>query len=126
RRGGRGGGGGGLARASQRRGRAGSRFYPVGFPPAAGAKLGGQPCRGIFIIVTDRDRIRPVRVGLEIASALSRRHGAQFRLEDAAALFGSSAALARVRAGEDPAAIAASWSADEAKWRLLRAKYLIY
>ena len=28
--------------------------------------------------------------------------------------------------GVDPAAIAASWEAGEAKWRLLRAKYLLY
>jgi hypothetical protein len=34
--------------------------------------------------------------------------------------------VARILAGEDPAAIAASWQADEARWRLLRAKYLIY
>jgi hypothetical protein len=31
-----------------------------------------------------------------------------------------------VRAGDDPAAIAASWGAAEARWRLLRAKYLLY
>ncbi len=45
------------------------------------------------MIVTDRDRLKPVRVGLEIAAALSRRHGAQFKLEDAAYLFGSKATL---------------------------------
>ena len=28
--------------------------------------------------------------------------------------------------GDDPAAIAASWGAAEARWRLLRAKYLLY
>ena len=31
----------------------------------------------------------------------------------------------RVLSGEDPAAVAASWAGDEARWRLLRAKYLI-
>jgi uncharacterized protein YbbC (DUF1343 family) len=98
----------------------------VTFTPAAGAKLGGQACHGVFMIVTDRDRLRPVRVGLEIASALARMYGQQFKLEDATPLFGSAAMLARVRAGEDPASIAASWSADAAKWRLLRAKYLLY
>ena len=34
--------------------------------------------------------------------------------------------IARIRAGDDPAAIAASWGAAEARWRLLRAKYLLY
>jgi uncharacterized protein YbbC (DUF1343 family) len=104
----------------------GIRFYPVTFTPAPGAKLAGQACHGVFMIVTDRDRLRPVRVGLEIATALSRRYGQQFRLEDAAALFGSKAMLERIRNGDDPAAIAASWAADEAKWRLTRAKYLLY
>jgi uncharacterized protein YbbC (DUF1343 family) len=104
----------------------GVRFYPVTFTPAAGAKLGGQVCHGVFLIVTDRDRLRPVRVGLQLASTLSRMYGQQFTLEDAAALFGSKSMLAKVRAGEDPASIATSWAADEAKWRLTRAKYLLY
>jgi uncharacterized protein YbbC (DUF1343 family)/CubicO group peptidase (beta-lactamase class C family) len=104
----------------------GVRFYPVTFRPAAGAKLGGQACHGVFLIVTDRDRLRPVRVGLEIASALWKLYGQQFKLEDAAALFGPKAMLEKIRAGADPAAIASSWAADEAAWRLTRAKYLLY
>jgi uncharacterized protein YbbC (DUF1343 family) len=118
--------GGALAAALNARALPGVRFYPVTFTPAAGAKFAGQACHGVFLIVTDRDRLRPVRLGLEVASALSRLHAGQFRLEDAAMLFGSTAALQRVRAGEDPAVIAASWAADEAKWRLTRAKYLLY
>ena len=104
----------------------GIRFYPVSFTPAAGQKLGGEVCHGVFLIVTDRDRLRPVRVGLQIASALSKMYGEQFRLEDAATLFGPKAMLEKIRAGADPAAIAASWAADQAKWRLTRAKYLLY
>ena len=115
-----------LAAALNARALPGVRFYPVTFTPAAGAKLGGQACHGVFLIVTDRDRLRPVRAGLEIASALAQLYGPQFKLEDAALLFGSTSTLARVRAGEDPAAIAASWAPDEAKWRLTRAKYLLY
>ena len=34
--------------------------------------------------------------------------------------------LERVKQGEDPAAVAARWTADEARWRRLRAKYLLY
>jgi uncharacterized protein YbbC (DUF1343 family)/CubicO group peptidase (beta-lactamase class C family) len=105
---------------------AGVRFYPVTFTPAAGAKLGGQACHGVFLIVTDRDRLRPVRVGLEIASVLSRLYGPQFTLEDAATLFGPKAMLEKIRAGADPGSIAASWAAAEATWRLARAKYLLY
>jgi uncharacterized protein YbbC (DUF1343 family) len=115
-----------LAAALNARALPGVRFYPVTFTPAAGAKFGGQACQGVFLIVTDRDRLRPVRLGVEIAAALVRLHGAQFKVEDAAHLFGSRATLERIRAGDDPAAIAASWAPDEAKWRLMRAKYLLY
>src|SRR5262249_27934798 len=69
-----------LAAALNARALAGVRFYPTSFTPAAGAKFAGQPCHGVFIIVTDRDRLRPVRMGLEIASALIRLHGTKFDL----------------------------------------------
>jgi uncharacterized protein YbbC (DUF1343 family)/CubicO group peptidase (beta-lactamase class C family) len=105
---------------------AGVRFYPVTFTPAAGAKLGGQTCHGVFAIVTDRDRIRPVRVGLEIAATLSKMYGSLFALDDSAYLMGSRAAIEKIRAGADPASIAASWRVDEERWRLARAKYLLY
>ena len=47
-------------------------------------------------------------------------------METTERLFGSREALERVKAGEDPPRVAAAWSAAEARWRLLRAKYLIY
>ncbi len=115
-----------LAAALNARAVPGVRFYPIAFTPAAGAKLGGQQCQGVFIVITDRERLRPVRLGLEVASALSRLYGKQFTLEDAAYLLGSKSAIARIRAGDDPADIAASSSADEARWRATRAKYLLY
>jgi len=115
-----------LAASLNARALPGVRFYPISFTPAKGAKLGGQLCHGVYIIVTDRDRLRPVRVGLEIASALARLHGSAFALDAAAHLFGSRSTLEKVRAGEDPAAIAASWAADEAKCRATRAPYLLY
>jgi hypothetical protein len=57
---------------------------------------------------------------------LSRMYGATYDLEAADKLFGAKDSLAKIRQGDDPAAIAASWAAGEAKWRLLRAKYLLY
>ena len=114
-----------LAEALNARGLPGVRFYPVRFTPAS-SKYANEECQGVFIIVTDRTALRPVRVGLEIASALMRLYPTQYQLEQAARLFGSRDTLTRVKAGDDPAAIAASWDAAEAKWRLLRAKYLLY
>ena len=41
---------------------AGVRFYPVRFTPTA-SKFANEECQGVFIVVTDREAVRPVRVG---------------------------------------------------------------
>ncbi len=103
----------------------GVRAYPVTFTPAAGP-YAGQSCSGIHLIVTDRDALRPVRLGVEIAAALHERHGAQFEIDRTLRLLGSLEILQRIEDGEDPAAIAAAWAAAEQAWRARRAPYLLY
>jgi uncharacterized protein YbbC (DUF1343 family)/CubicO group peptidase (beta-lactamase class C family) len=114
-----------MAAALNARSLPGVRFYPVTFTPVS-SKYAGQACQGVFLIVTNRTALQPVRVGLEIAAALSARHPDQFRLETSDRLLGSRDSFERVRRGEDPAAVAARWGAAEARWRTLRAKYLLY
>ena len=115
-----------LAEALNARTSPGIRFYPVRFTPTA-SKYAGEECQGVFMIVTDRMALRPVRMGVEIAAMLRAScTGRQFELDGAERLFGSHDGIARIRAGDDPAAIAASWSAGEGRWRLLRAPYLLY
>jgi uncharacterized protein YbbC (DUF1343 family)/CubicO group peptidase (beta-lactamase class C family) len=114
-----------LAEALNARRIPGIRFYPVRFTPTS-SKYAGQECQGVFLIVTDRTALRPVRLGVEIAALLHKLYGAAFELDAAERLFGSREGLARIRAGDDPAAIAASWGAGEARWRLMRAPYLLY
>ena len=111
-----------LAEALNARTIPGISFYPVRFTPTS-SKYANEECQGVFLVVTDRLALRPVRLGAEIASAISRLHGTQFQLEAAERLFGSKEGLARIRAGDDPATLVSSWSAAEARWRLLRAKY---
>jgi uncharacterized protein YbbC (DUF1343 family) len=101
------------------------RFYPVTFTPASSV-FAGQQCGGVSIIVTDRQAIRSVRVGVEIASALTTLYPGLFKVNDALRLFGSAADLGRISAGDDSAAIASGWASAEARWRLMRAKYLLY
>ena len=103
----------------------GVRFYPVRFTPAA-SKFANEECQGVFMVITDRQTLRPVRVGVEIASALLKLFPGRLEIDLAARLFGSTAGIGRLKAGDDPAAIAQSWQAAEARWRLTRAKYLLY
>jgi uncharacterized protein YbbC (DUF1343 family) len=114
-----------LADALNARAIPGVRFYPVRFTPSS-SKYAGEECQGVFIIVTDRAALRSVRVGVEIASALTRMYPSQYRLDLAAGLLCSREALARIKAGDDPALVTASFGAAEARWRLLRSKYLLY
>lgn len=102
----------------------GVRFYPVAFTPAS-SKFAHELCQGVFITVTDRSRLRPVRVGLEVASALFRLHPKQYNVDGVGRLFGADT-VKRLRSGDDPADIANTWARTEAQWRILRAKYLLY
>jgi len=114
-----------LAAALNARKLAGIRFYPVTFTPTS-SKYAREVCQGVFMVITNRATLQPVRVGLEIAGALFTLFGEQYQLENTDLLLGSRDSLERVKRGEDPAVVAARWNADEARWRRLRAKYLLY
>ena len=81
----------------------------------------------MFMVVTDRLALRPVRVGVEIAASLSRLYGSRYDIAAAARLFGSEAQPRRAEGGRGPRH---DWRPDgpraEARWRLLRARYLLY
>ena len=116
-----------LAEALNARQIPGVRFYPVRFTPDRQQVRQSRSARACS---SSSPTARPCD---RCASAwrLRRRSSKLFpgKLRSGcwrARLFGSSAGLDRIKAGDDPAAIAASWSAGEARWRLLRAKYLIY
>jgi uncharacterized protein YbbC (DUF1343 family) len=114
-----------LAAALNARRLPGVRFYPVRFTPTA-SKYAKQACGGVFIVVTDREALRPAQLGLEIAAVLARLYPTQFTIAVDDRLFASRTSISRILAGEDAATVATSWSGDEARWRLLRAKYLLY
>ena len=103
----------------------GVRFYPVRFTPTS-SKFANTECQGVFIVVTDREAVRPVRVGAEIASALVKLFPGQLQIDAAARLFGSTAGIAQLKSGADGATVSTAWRTPEARWRLLRAKYLLY
>jgi uncharacterized protein YbbC (DUF1343 family) len=114
-----------LAAALNERQLAGIRFYAISFTPTS-SKYAKEECQGVFMVITNRTALEPVRVGLEVAAALWRLYGDTFNMQNTDRLFGWREGLQRVRAGEDPGHVAAAWMPDEARWRLLRAKYLLY
>jgi hypothetical protein len=78
------------------------------------------------MLVTDRDTLRPVRVGVEIASAIESLYPGKLDVDKAATLFGSADGLSQLKASADPATLAASWTDADARWRALTRPYLLY
>ncbi|MBP1635913.1 MAG: pbpE 6, partial [Acidobacteria bacterium] len=58
----------------------GIRFYPTSFTPGD-SKYKGERCGGVFMVVTDREALRPVRVGVEVASAIYGLYGDKLKLD---------------------------------------------
>jgi uncharacterized protein YbbC (DUF1343 family) len=114
-----------LARVLNTRGMEGVRVYPVTFSPMS-SKYSGQWCEGIAVLVTDRSRFQPVRLGVEIATALFRLHPNDFDLDALVRLSGSLGLVERIRGGDDPESIVADWQEGEDLWRQTRRPYLIY
>lgn len=114
-----------LADALNARSLPGIRFYPVQFTPTS-SRYAKESCEGVYLVVTDRNAVRPVRVGLEIVSAVAELFPGHLDLGRTARLFGSADQLARALKGEATDEIAKAWTATESSWRTVRARYLRY
>jgi uncharacterized protein YbbC (DUF1343 family) len=111
-------------------------FRPLVFEPTF-QKHARTTCGGCQIHVTDRRAFRPVVTGVAVIEELRRADPAAFawrpppyeyeaRLQPIDILAGSARLRERIEAGETAGAIAASWHDDEARFRTLRAPFLLY
>jgi len=107
------------------RGIPGVQFEVTLFTPEDGLYK-GEYCQGVSITITNRRELDSMRVGLEIAAALHRFYPQRFHLEKINELLGSQASLEQLEHAVDPTRIVASWSGDLDKFRVIRAKYLLY
>lgn len=114
-----------LARHLSARAVAGVRIEPVGFTPRESA-FASQYCQGVRFTVTDRNKLDTSLLGLELIAALQKLHPDRFVIDRTIGLLGSRRSLDAAKGGVDPAAIAASWTADLEAYRLRRERYLMY
>jgi uncharacterized protein YbbC (DUF1343 family) len=103
----------------------GVRFVPLRFTPTASV-FKGEECGGINIIVTDRDKFRPVTSGLEIAVALHKLYPAQWKIDSYIRLLANADALQRLKRGDSAGEIQKSWVAQLEDFKKRRARVLIY
>ncbi len=100
-------------------------FIPVRFIPASSC-FSGQDCGGVQIIVTDRDSLNPVEVGLALARTLQRQHPAEWKGERLAKLLVHPATEAGVRELWKIGAMKATWLPARESFAERRRKVLIY
>jgi uncharacterized protein YbbC (DUF1343 family)/CubicO group peptidase (beta-lactamase class C family) len=104
---------------------AGVRFVPVTFTPS-GAIYSGQTCRGVNLIVTDRNVLDSPELGIELAAALRKLYPEQWKIDRWMTILANQDVYDALARGDDPRNIAQSWQEELQKFRELRAKYLIY
>jgi len=114
-----------LADALTSAGLPGVSFVPIRFTPTASIHK-GQPCEGVSIILTDRDRCNVVDVGLLIAETLYRLYPKDFDPDKMRHLLVHPPTLAAIKAGKPLSEIRALWQKDLDEFMQRRAKYLIY
>ncbi|HYL11283.1 MAG TPA: DUF1343 domain-containing protein [Candidatus Acidoferrales bacterium] len=114
-----------LAAELNRRGIPGVRFRATAFTPENGLHK-GELCEGAAIEITDRNAVRPMRMGLEIAAALQKLYGDRFSVEKTITLLGNAATIAKLKSGVPPADIISGWAVDLIAFQRIRSRYLLY
>jgi uncharacterized protein YbbC (DUF1343 family) len=125
-----------LADAMNTKGLAGVHFRPVFFEPTF-QKHAKETCGGCQIHVLDRAQFRPLRVAVELMAEFKRQDPKRFpwreppyeyehNKEPIDILYGSDRLRKAIDAGGDVGELIGGWSADEAEFKKIRAKYLLY
>jgi len=103
----------------------GVRFEPEKFMPESDL-YNGDLCEGVRVVLTDRNTLQTMRMGVEIASALGKLYPKKFDAAKMIALVGNIATIQQLANGENPAAVVANWNKNLEVFRKMRAKYLLY
>ncbi len=114
-----------LAHELNRLGLPGVRFVPERFRPTASV-FKDQDCGGVRILLTDRDALRPVELGLAVAHTLRRLYGDAFDLEKFNRLLRDDATLAALAAGRPFRDAVRGWEEARAAFLKRRAPFLLY
>jgi uncharacterized protein YbbC (DUF1343 family) len=104
---------------------AGVRFVPVTFTPSNNW-YSGQICRGVNLIVTDRNVLDSPELGVELAAALKKLYPDIWKFDKISGLLANQDIYDALARDDDPRSIAQSWQDELGKFRELRAKYLLY
>jgi uncharacterized protein YbbC (DUF1343 family) len=114
-----------LAGALNGEGLPGVRFVPVRFTPSEYI-FKNEPCGGVNIILTDRQRCPVVEIGILAAKILNRWYPDQFQVRKMAALLVDEPTLQAILQDKPLPEIRAFWTAGMEDFKARRQKYLLY
>ena len=114
-----------FAEYMNRRSLRGVQFVADRFTPDSGL-FAGETCEGVSVLVADRASFESMRMGIEIGAALAKLYPGNFDVTKMIALVGNAETIRKLKEGDAPAAIVASWNGDLEAFRKMRVKYLLY
>ena len=114
-----------VAAALNSRHLAGVQFKNQPFIPVAGL-YSGQRCGGVGMRITDRQAVRAMRMGVEIAAILKKLYPEKFDPEKLLVLVGNADTIRELQAGTPAEKIEGSWNADLTTFEQMRKKYFLY
>jgi uncharacterized protein YbbC (DUF1343 family) len=114
-----------VAAALNERHLAGLRFANQPFIPVMGL-YSGQRCGGVAVRITDRQAVRAMRMGMEIATILKKLYPENFDPEKLLVLVGNAETIGELHAGTPPEKIEESWNSDLGTFEQSRKKYFLY
>jgi uncharacterized protein YbbC (DUF1343 family) len=103
----------------------GVAFVPVEFTPNA-SKFKAEKCEGCYVIVTDRQKIEPVKMGVTIVWQMKQLFGEKFEIDGVNRLLKSDRTMEVIKSADHPKKIPPTWEKELAQWRQTREKHLLY
>jgi len=103
----------------------GLRFTGQPFIPVVGL-YGGQRCGGVAVRVIDKQAVRSMSMGIEIAAILKKLYPTNFDPAKLLFLVANADTIRQLQEGTPPEQIVASWSTQLNDFDALRRKYCLY
>jgi uncharacterized protein YbbC (DUF1343 family)/CubicO group peptidase (beta-lactamase class C family) len=103
----------------------GTRFVPIYFTPTQ-RQYAGVRCGGVFLIVSDRTRFDPIRLGITMAVQLQALYPHEWKPEGLLRLLADRATYQDILAGKSVDAIMARWEPELDEFRRVRERHLLY
>ena len=108
-----------------KRGIAGVRVYPTRFTPTE-SKFQGVAIQGVRFTITERERLDPIHLGLEVAVAIQKLYPGKLDFAVNRKLIGNDKVITLLQSGASAENIEASYKDTTKAFLKIRQKYMIY